>query len=76
MKTPLLLSCVAILAVTAFLPAAGAKDGQVVLLTDGTNMFIQVMGDKDDDWRIQTPRACRGCAHRRHQSASRKTETP
>ena len=33
--------------------AVNAKDGQIRLLTDGTNNWVQVMGGRNDDWRIQ-----------------------
>lgn len=30
-----------------------ADDGELSLTTDGTNSFLQVIGDSDDDWRFQ-----------------------
>jgi hypothetical protein len=47
----LTLYCLALL----FLMAGSlhAADGHIVLSKDGTNSFVQVRGDKDDDWHIQ-----------------------
>jgi len=54
MKPTSLLGLAATLSVAALFPAARAKDGEVRLRTADTNTFIQVEGDDDDDWRIQT----------------------
>jgi hypothetical protein len=35
------------------LTGAMAKDGQIRLLTDGSENYIQVIGGRNDDWRIQ-----------------------
>ena len=54
MKPPFLPGWAAILVVAAFLPVASAKDGKVLLRTSQTDTLIQVEGDDDGDWRIQT----------------------
>lgn len=43
-----------VLTVTTFLPVANAADGRVLLRTEGASALVQVQGDEDDDWRIQT----------------------
>ena len=35
------------------LTAAKAKDGEIRLLSDGTNNYVQVIGGRNDDWRLQ-----------------------
>lgn len=50
----LLLAAAAVVAVQVLLPVPGVTGGEVRLQVDGTNTFIQVRGDMDNDWRVQT----------------------
>ncbi len=49
-----LLTAAAVATVHALLPLPRAAGGEVRMHVEGTNTYIQVRGDKDDDWRIQT----------------------
>ena len=41
-------------AIGMLLPALNAADGQIRFRAEGSNALIQVLGNKKDDWRIQT----------------------
>src|SRR5436190_3723124 len=49
----MLLSALA-LAITALLSFANAAERQILLRTESANALIQVQGDVDDEWRIET----------------------
>ncbi len=53
----------ALLAVAACVLRALGADGTVRLQHDGTNMFIQVQGDRDEDWHVQTSTDLRTWTH-------------
>jgi spore coat protein CotH len=43
-----------VLGITALLHVANAADGRIRLRTEGASALIQVQGDEEDDWRIET----------------------
>jgi hypothetical protein len=54
MKQVLRVVGAAAVAVAAFVSATRAADGQIHLRVQGANTLMQVQGDPDDDWRLQT----------------------
>jgi hypothetical protein len=54
MRRTLLFGRVGLAAAVWLVPAANAKDGEIRLRTEGTNTFIQVRGEADEDWRFQS----------------------
>ncbi len=53
-RNTLVLAAAAVVAIQILFPVPEVAGGEVRLRVEGTNTFIQVRGDKDDDWRIQT----------------------